>query len=302
MHLLSDIALFIEVVNTKSFSRAADNLAMPASTLSRRISLLEKTIGLRLLNRTTRRVEVTDAGAAYYARCAPLVAQATLAHEQISDTVNIAQGTLRLGCSPDFAMLYLPVLLTAFARQYPAVNIELELSYQRADLLAEHLDAALRIGMLKDSSLVARQITALKLGLFAAPSYLTKAHALTQPIDLSTHQCIRMNTDERGSNWDLQPTDNSSVAVRVPVKGQIVCSSMGMICQMAIQGAGIGVMDCRLAKPEVAAGKLVPVLPAWQLHPVPLYMVTPSRLQAARTRLFGDYLTQWFSDLPQPAS
>jgi DNA-binding transcriptional LysR family regulator len=123
-HLLSDIALFIEVVHGKSFTKAAERLDMPASTLSRRVSALETTIGFRLLNRTTRKVEVTEEGAAYFRRCKHLVEEATLAHEEISETIHVASGVLRLACTPDFANLYLAPVLTRFSKENPAVSVE----------------------------------------------------------------------------------------------------------------------------------------------------------------------------------
>jgi DNA-binding transcriptional LysR family regulator len=292
MQLLRDIALFIEVVNTRSFTKAAARLDMPASTLSRRLSALEREIGLRLLNRTTRRVDVTEAGAAYYARCAPLVEEARVAHEQLAETVSIAKGTLRLSCSADFATLYLAPLLVEFTQLHPQVNVELDLSPRLADLAAENLDAALRIGPLRDSSLVARPIAQLQLGLYAAPSYFAAAAAPREPEDLRQHVCIRMRADERGSTWRLAPRSAAAPARAraVVVTGRFVASSVSMIRELTVLGAGIGVIDESMAAADVAGGRLLPVLAAWRLPPAALHLLTPSRLMPARVRLFGDFL------------
>ena len=292
MHLLRDIALFVEVVNTRSFTRAAENLEMPPSTLSRRISGLERNIGLRLLNRTTRRVEVTDAGTAYYARCAHLVAEARVAHEQLAETVNVAKGTLRIACTPDFATQYLAPVVVEFTRRYPEVNVELSLSPRVEDLLVENLDLALRIGKLSDSALVARRVATLQLGLYAAPSYFAVAAPPRHPADLSRHVCIRMRSDEAGSTWNLSERGSSEKAagIAVPVTGRFVVSSTLLIRQLTLLGAGIGVIDQVAAAEEVKTGRLLPVLPDWRLAPVPLHMLTASRLVPARVRLFGDFL------------
>jgi len=292
LHLLRDIALFVEVVNTKSFTRAAENLEMPPSTLSRRVSGLERDIGLRLLNRTTRRVDVTDAGAAYYARCAHLVAEARVAHEQLAETVNVAKGTLRVACTPDFATQYLAPVVVEFTRRHPQVNVELSLSSRVEDLLVENLDLALRIGKLSDSALIARRVATLQLGLYAAPSYFAVAPPPRHPADLSRHVCIRMRADEAGSTWKLSERGSSDKAtgVAVPVTGRFVVSSTLLIRQLTLLGAGIGVIDQVAAVEEVKTGRLLPVLPDWRLAPVPLHMLTSSHLVPARVRLFGDFL------------
>lgn len=310
MQLLRDIALFVEVVNSKSFTHAAQNLDMPASTLSRRISALEAEIGLRLLNRTTRRVETTPAGLAYYTRCAHLVEAARVAHEDISTQENTAKGLLRLSCSPDFATLYLPDVLTAFTQRYPRIDIELDLSPRIADLASEGLDAALRIGRLADSNLVARKLGELSLGLYAAPQYVAIAPPLQQPEDLAQHMCLRMGKQGRATQWRLYPVSPSTNhtpntptphdARSVVVQGRFTARSVTLIRQLALRGAGIGAIDHCMARHDVQQGTLVPVLPDWQLASAPLHLVTPSRLMPARVRLFGDFLAAQLGYTTQP--
>lgn len=195
---LRDMALFVEVVRTRSFTAAASNLDMPASTLSRRIAALERSLGLTLLTRTTRRVDVTHAGADYFARCAHLVEEARAAHEQVRQDAATATGTLRLSCTPDFATLYLPPVLEAFTRQHPAVGVELHLSPRIVDLASEQLDAAIRIGRLPDSALVARRLGSLTRKLFAAPAYLQTAGMPTSPAELPQHICVRLQPGDAG--------------------------------------------------------------------------------------------------------
>lgn len=283
---LSDIALFVEVVNTRSFSRAAERLDLPASTLSRRIAKLEAALGSRLLNRTTRRVDLTEMGAAYYARCSPLVEEARQVHEDLAVMQDRVSGILRLSCTPEFASLYLPDPLLAFAQQYAEVKVELDLSTRRADLFSEPLDAALRIGSLQDSTLVARRLGQVRRALFASPGYLATRSGLQQPADLAAHELICMMQGPAHGQWTLERRDRSAGLFTLPLESRFVAGGMGVQRELALRGAGIAALDERLAAPDVAAGRLAPVLAEWCLRPVPVYLVTASRLMPARLRLF----------------
>lgn len=298
MQLLRDIALFVEVVHTKSFTRAAQHLEMPVSTLSRRISGLELGIGLRLLNRSTRRVEVTEAGAAYYARCAHLVEEAQLAHEDLFDTATQVRGTLRLSCSADFANHYLPEVLIQYTQRYPLVAVELDLTSRLVDLVAENVDAALRFGKLPDSGLVARKVAQMQPVLVAAPGYLERAPALAEPADLAQHMCIRMHAKASASVWKLHHRSGETQAIAV--QGRFTLGSVSLIKKLALRGAGVAVVDYALVQDELRQGLLAPVLPKWSLSPVDLHLLTPSRLMPARVRRLGDLLLQALQG-PAPA-
>jgi DNA-binding transcriptional LysR family regulator len=293
-HLLSDIALFIEVVHAKSFTKAAERLDMPASTLSRRVSALETTIGFRLLNRTTRKVEATEEGAAYFRRCKHLVEEATLAHEEISDTIHVASGVLRLACTPDFASLYLAPVLTRFSKENPAVSVELSLSSQVEDLLTNNLDLAIRMGPQRDSNLVAKPLGTLKQGVYASPDFLKSCGAsIKVPQDLSAVDCIRLTSSESSSKWTMRPI-NSSDALRkkIDVKGRFVSGGPHLACQLAMQGCGVGLFDENLANVYVYSGQLVRVLPEWIPTEVQVQALTTSRLMPARVRRFVEALTK----------
>ncbi len=291
MQILGDIALFVEVVNAKNFTEASKRTGVPVSTISRRISNLEKTIALKLFNRTTRKVEVTEAGKAYYARCAHLIAEAQLAHEEISETVNTPKGTLRISCTPDFATAFLPEVLIEYAGRYPDVQIELDLSHRKVDLISENFDASLRFGRLPDSNLIARKIASLPLSLYASPQYLKSSPPIKVPSDLSKHRCIRMNSDENGSNWTLNSIKNQiDEPIIVPVHGKYCVSSFLFIRKLLLNHVGIGLMDDLIVKNDFSKGDLVRVLPLWYLSPVDLTLLTPSRLLPARVRLFADLL------------
>jgi len=283
--------LFVEVVRARSFTRAAEHLEMPASTLSRRVARLEAEIGLQLLTRTTRRVALTEAGAAYYARCEPLVEEASLAHEQLAELVHVATGTLRLACPADFAALRLAPIFVDFTGLHPAVRVELLLN-RRGDLIGDNLDAAIRIGPQADSSLVTRRVGTVLHELYAAPAYVARTSSPTVPADLTRHECIRMAGDAQATQWRLAASGkpSSRETVHVPVTGRFVAGSMSMVRELTLLGVGIGAIDVQLAERYVRERRLVRVLPDWALPEVPVNFVTPSRLMPARVRLFGDFL------------
>lgn len=297
---LSDIALFVEVVNTRSFSRAAERLDLPASTLSRRIAKLETAIGSRLLNRTTRRVELTEMGSAYYARCSPLVEEARQAHADLAVLQDRVSGVLRLSCTPEFASLYLPEPLLAFTRRHAEVGVELDLSARYADLFSEQLDAAIRLGPTTEASLVTRRLGQLSRALYASPDYLGGKPRPQKPQDLADHVLIGLRRSASQPQWHLQRREPEVSSLSVPVQARFVAGSMGMQRELVLRGAGIAALDELLVAPDVAAGRLLPVLPAWRLRPVPVYLVTVSRLMPARLRQFLPLLEAQLRGDPVP--
>lgn len=295
MRLLQDLALFTELAETRSFTRAAARLGMPASTLSRRIAQLEREVGVPLFVRTTRRVELTGAGQIYHARCAHLVEEAKMAHEQLMEAMHAPTGSLRISCAPDLAMVYLPALLPPFLQQYPAIQIELDLSTDIVDLVSGRFDAALRFGKLADSGLYARRIATLQHGLYASPAYLVGQTLPRHPADLALHQCLRMRSRDFGSMWRFaQQTGRgaglSGETIEVDVQGSLIVSSVASIHQCIRAGAGIGWIDRALAAADVADGRLVPLLTDWDPITVDLHLVTASKWMPARLRAFSEYL------------
>ena len=161
MEFLNDMALFVEVVKARSFTRAAETLGIPNSTLSRRISELEKAIGLRLLHRTTRKIEPTEAGQLYFERCKRIVDEARLAHEQLGEMLARPSGLLRASLPPDFAIFYMAPLIAEFAQIYPGISFEFDLSPQQADLISDPVDVVIRMGEPPNSNLIARKLASL---------------------------------------------------------------------------------------------------------------------------------------------
>jgi DNA-binding transcriptional LysR family regulator len=281
---LNDMVLFVEVVKAKGFVRAAEAIGMPSSTVSRRISALEKTIGLRLFNRTTRRVELTEAGRIYFERCRPIVDEARLAHEQLGDIVANPSGVLRVSLPVDFANVYLTKLFAEFAEAFPGVSFDLDLTPRLVDLVAEPFDVAIRIGEPEDSMLIARPLVKLRPLLFASPDYVARRGAPSHPRDLAGHECLHM---PRAGVWHLTDGKNSMDA---KVAGRFTLNSNSMIRGLAALGQGIMLMPEQIVADQVASGELVRVLPEWQGIALPVYAMTETRLLPAKTQRFLEFL------------
>jgi len=293
---MSDMVLFVEVVKAKSFRGAAEAIGIPNSTLSRRITALEKAIGLRLLHRTTRKIELTEAGQIYFERCKRIVDEARLAHEELGDMLAQPSGTLRASLPVGFANIFLAPLIAEFARYYPAISFEFDLTPRRVDLVAEPVDVAIRMGESPDSHLIARQITRLPRHLYASPGYLDRAGELAQPGDLAQHQCLRMRAGE-GDTWSLHHGDRT---VDVKVHGRFLLNDVGMIQRLATLDRGIAILAEQVAAEDVASGRLRRVLPDWEAPPVAVYAITETRLLPAKTQRFIDFLREHLSATRSP--
>lgn len=286
MELLNDMALFVEVAKTMNFRRAAEVTGVPNSTLSRRIAALEKAIGLRLLHRTTRRIELTEAGQIYYERCRRIVDEARLAHEQLGEMLAQPSGVLRASLPVDFATIFLAPLIAEFARRYPGIAFDFDLTPRTVDLVREPYDVAIRMGEPKDTNLVARLLARFPGQLYASPAYLAAAGEPAHPAELAAHQCICF---PKGSAWTLL---RGQEAVTVKVGGRYVLNSVGMIRQLATLDQGIVQLTAAIVADDLASRRLLPVLPEWQGTPVSAYALTETRLLPAKTQRFIEFLRE----------
>lgn len=283
MELLKDMALFVEVCKVMSFRRAAEALDMPSSTLSRRISKLEQDIGLRLLHRTTRKVELTEAGQVYFERCKRIVDEAKLAHEQLGSILEQPTGILRASVPVDFAIIYMAPLMAEFVALYPGIQIELDMTPRQVDLISENVDVAIRMGVPPDSTLIARKLTQFTAQLFASSNYLAKAGIPEHPSQLKQFECIDF---PKVNVWHLQ---NGEETVDAEVTGRFKANNVGMIKRLATLDHGIILIPPSSVQDEVKSQQLVPVLSQWQGTPLPVYALTETRLLPAKVRVFIDF-------------
>lgn len=288
MELLNDMALFVEVVKAKGFRNAADALGLPNSTVSRRIGNLEKALGLRLLHRTTRKIELTEAGQVYFERCKRIVDEANLAHEQLGSMLDQPTGVLRVSLPVDFANIYLAPIIADFAKQYPGISFDLDLTPRLVDLVSEPFDVAIRMGSPSDSNLIARQLAVLPRFLYAAPSYLKEHGEPKQPADLSQHECVGFKT-AKGDTWNLRQGKKS---VDISVKGRFQLNSVGMIRKLATLGMGIVMIPAEIVAEDVTQGRLQRILTDWEGVSTPVYAMTETRLLPAKTQRFIEFLRE----------
>jgi DNA-binding transcriptional LysR family regulator len=284
MNVFRNMELFIEVAACGGFRAAANSLGLPNSSISRRIADLERDIGLRLFNRSTRRVELTEAGRLYYDRCQRIVDEARLAHEELSDIVQKPKGVIRASVPVDFALLYMADLLGDFSRTYPGITLHLDVSPRQSDLVAEPLDVTIRIGLPAEPNLIARKLVEVPMGLYASPAYLAASGEPADPQALLSHACLRL------ADRPLQ-LEGRSGATQVAVTGPITANNLGLLHRLAIRDGGIVSLPTTLAEPDVAAGRLAPVLLDWRPPKVAVYALTETRLLPAKVRVFIDYLT-----------
>ncbi|MGB6007129.1 LysR substrate-binding domain-containing protein [Castellaniella sp.] len=284
---LNDIELFVEVARSRGFTRAGEALGMPASTISRRISQLEKSVGVRLLNRSTRQVVLTEAGAAYFGRCRHIVEEARIAHEALLDDAQQPRGHLKVSLPSSLALAFLQRALPEFSRRYPEIECEYDLSVRKIDLQADGFDVVIRASHLPDSGIVSRRLGTLSLGLFASAEYLRLHGVPDDPADLSGHQCLRASAGREDSVWKLCTSLGEERHVRVG--GRIAMNHVLMLRHMAVQHAGIVPLSVRANQYE---GDLVRVLPAWSFEAIPMVALFPSRMMPARTRAFLDFLDE----------
>jgi DNA-binding transcriptional LysR family regulator len=290
MELLNDMALFVEVVKAKGFRGAAEVLGMPNSTLSRRISALEKSIGLRLLHRTTRKVELTEAGQIYFERCKRIVDEARLAHEQLGEILTQPGGVLRVSFPVDFAVTYLAPVIAGFARHYPDITFDFDFTPRRVDLVSEPFDVAIRMGESENSQLITRHLASLPTCLYASSGYLQRAGEPRVPADLERHECLGSTKAEA---WTLH---NGEQTVTVAASGRFVLNSIGMIRRLATLDMGIILTPEEIVADDLANGRLRRLLPQWQGAPVPVYAITETRLLPAKTRWCIEFLRKFFAD------
>ena len=291
----NDLVLFARVVDEGSFSRAADRLGYPKSTVSRRVAALETQLGEQLLRRTTRKLTVTDFGRAVLEHAHHVVedvaaAESLAQHRQVQPS-----GRLRVTMPNDMANLVLAPMLAEFVLKYPAVTLEVDLSSRFVDLIAENFDVAVRMGELRDdATLAARRIASFTSGLYAAPSYVARRGVPAEPEALMEHDALRVLARTGDPQvWTLVRGEARWEGIP---PGHATANSPELLMRMALGGAGIAMIHDPFAVPYLERGELVQVLPDWSTPPVAASAVFPGRrLMPAHARAFVDALVAKFA-------
>ena len=265
------LSLFVAVAQAGSFSGAARTLGLPKSTVSRGVAALEREMGVRLLHRTTRKVALSTAGAALHEKVAPQLGALARSLAEVPELEEQPSGLLRVTASVDFGAAVLPDLVSAFATRYPAVELELRLTNQVVDLVAEGIDLAIRLTSrrLADSSLTVRRAAPLRSQLFASPAYLARRGTPRAPADLDGHDWVMFR------QVDAIRLQGPGGRVAVTPRGRVSCDDMLFAREAARRGTGVCLLPQFLAEADVAAGLLVRVLPRWDEGGGQLYLVWP---------------------------
>jgi DNA-binding transcriptional LysR family regulator len=284
---LQDMALFVEVARALNFTRASETSGIPIATLSRRIAALEKRVGVRLLERTTRRLTLTEAGKRYLERCERVVQEASIADEVLRDAVERPSRHLRISTPVEFGLFNIAPIVDEFVRYYPEITIDLDLSSRAANFVDENVDVSIRLGEIRNQSLVARRLGSAERLLYASPAYLVQRGVPKRPADLVEHDCILQTYMAVPSVWRLISGKSS---VDVDVHGRFSTNNVSMTQRCAEQGHGVAALSPALVRSAHHAGKLRRVLDDWSFPPMPVHAVMTSRLLPARVRTFVDFL------------
>ncbi len=288
--------LFVRVVETGAITRAADSLQMPKATATTLIQQLEASLGVKLLNRTTRRVSMTADGAAYYPRCLAILDEVREAEESLAQRHASPQGRLRVEAPTLIARLVIvPALPTFFAR-YPDIDLQLGCSERRTDLVEEGIDCALWSGELEDSTLIARRVGQLYFGTCAAPSYVAAHGAPHHPDDLKQHRCINHFSPRTGKTFEWVFAKNG-VRIQTSLRGFIALDDENSYVAAAEAGLGIAQIPAFVLKDAMEHGRLELLLGDWFAEPAPLSVVYPgSRHLSGKLRVFVDWAADLFAE------
>jgi DNA-binding transcriptional LysR family regulator len=297
MDRFSDLETFVAVVEAGGFSPAAERLGVAKSAVSRRVSALEQRLGARLLNRTTRRISLTDAGRALHARARTILADLDEAEQSVAAAHRELRGRLKIAAPLSFGLLHLQPAIDDFLTRHPAVQIELDLNDREVDLIEEGVDMAVRIGELADSSLVARRLAPIRRVAVASPAYLASRGTPRHPNDLAAHQGLRYTNIRRRDAWTF--LDPRGRAVRPEVPERLRANNGEALAAAAADGLGIAILPTFTVHRAVERGELVVILRDWRLTAPGLHLVyPPGRFMSRRVRAFSESLAERFGECP----
>ena len=288
------ITVFAKVVEQGSFARAAARLDQSTSAVSRQVALLEAHLDTRLLNRTTRRLSLTESGRAFYERIVQLLADLEEAEEAVSAAAVAPRGTLKLTCSITFGIRHLAPALAEFGARHRQVRFDVELSDRAVDIVDEGIDLAIRIGDIGSQSLIGRRIGVTQLVCCASPAYLATHGTPAVPADLAGHACLSYEYARERNLWHFRDSNGRDHEVRIAAAAH--ANNGRMLTAMAAAGMGITCEPDFIVAPEVRAGQLVPILRGFTPPLGEIYAVYASRRHlSAKVRAFVDFLVARFS-------
>ncbi len=297
MDWLQPMRIFVSVVQNGSLSSAGRQLGLSPASVSRHISALEESLGCRLVNRTSRKLTLTEAGELYFARVEQILQQVAEAKDSVSQLQTMPRGTLRVHSRMLVGQLHIAPALPAFLAQNPEVKVDLLLSNRVVDLVEQNIDIDVRIGKLIDSSLVARQLAVSERILCAAPSYLASRPVIAKPADIASHNCLTYRINLGRTVWRF--IDQRGVLEEIAVTGNLQSDNGHALLTAALGGAGAALMPDWAIRDELASGRLRRLLPHYRISHIEfdngVYAVfQKSRHMSAKVRVFIEFLAATF--------
>lgn len=292
MNKFEELEAFVAVVEQHSFSNAGEKLGVAKSVLSRRVSNLEKRLGVQLMQRTTRKLSLTHTGQHFYQRAVIILADLNEAEDIVSDAQSDLAGKIKLATPMGLGINRLAKPLAAFMEQHPQIEIAIDLNDRQIDLIKEGFDVTVRIGELQDSSLIARKLASLKFAICASPNYLKKHGEPTHPTELSSHEVLIYSNVAAAQVWAF---NENGKRILPRVKSRMSANNGDFLAQLACDGLGITSAPLFHLQAYIDRGELVPILTQFPKPEVGVYAVyPPGRMVPRRVKVFSDYLFEWF--------
>ncbi|SFB21058.1 DNA-binding transcriptional regulator, LysR family [Collimonas sp. OK607] len=290
MDLFSSMKMYVAVVDGGSFASAATKLDISRAMVSKQIQKLEEHLGTRLLNRTTRRLSLTETGREFYERSTQIMGDVEEAEQIAGQMTRTPQGMLRVTIPLSYGQHRLASIIGEYTQSYPQVRLDISLSDRKVDLIEDGLDLAIRIGSMPQSDLIARKIGGVRSLVCATSAYLAMHGTPQTPADLKHHACLGYTLTGTGTEWRLEEANGTGTEV-IPVSGPIKADNGDILRLAALHDAGILFQPHFIVADDLAAGRLVRVLPQWQSGELGVYAVYPSRRHlSAKVRTFVEFL------------
>ena len=291
MDRFESMRIFAKVVESGSFTGAAARLSVSPGTISEHIKELEERLGTRLMNRTTRKLSLTETGRAFYERSSRILADLEEAEQAATNLQAALRGELRVNASPCFGMLQLASAISDFTARFPEISVELMLSDRMADLIDEGFDLAVRGEPIPDSSLIARQLGPVRVVICATPGYLERHGTPKTPADLARHNCLMLTGPSQLRNWHLIEADGTPADVALT--GHLRSNNPGVLMCAALAGQGLVCLPTLMTGDALRTGRLVTVLDEYLAQPFTLRaLYPPNRHLSAKVRAFVDFLAE----------
>ncbi|MCG7980780.1 MAG: LysR family transcriptional regulator [Candidatus Thiodiazotropha endolucinida] len=297
MDRLECLESFVAVVESGQFSAAAERLGLGKSVISRRVSELEEYLGALLIQRTTRRLSLTDAGRTFYPRAIQLLEDLADAEQSVSSAQHALSGRIRLAAPLSFGLMHLAPALNSFMSKHPGVILDMDFNDSQVDLIQEGVDLALRIGQLEDSTMVALPLAPIRTILCASPGYLARYGTPETPEALTGHQCLCYSNLPEPQKWHF--VDRKGVAHSVRVENRMLANNGQIILEAAASGHGICISPTFIAYRTILEGRLVPILADYELPTATAYAIYPNRrFIPQRVRVLAEYFRELFGERP----